>query len=236
MIAYDTAARFPTYAFIVPGIVNEDDFDVGQTEHGMLQERGGLTRLNAFRGEDWEVTDTASDYATFFAVVSSCGADALQNAVVSWDEQAQPDRYETEARAEVGFGDTVDQPSKWMLASQSRMSPTFRLMAHLASLFETPEDSRWPSTAWPIESAFDDARAFISRLPLAHIPEPEIRFADDGEINFLWIVEKVHIDLGFYGTGTYSYFGHDGEGQEIQDENVLASEGLAQAIKNLLTA
>ena len=236
MIAYDTTASFPTCVIVIPEIVDEDDFDAGQTERGMLQERGGRARLNAFRGEDWDVIDTALDCATLFVADSSVGVDALRNAVAEWDEYAPPERYETKAIAEVGFGDTGDQPSKWMLASQSRMSPTFRLIACLADLFETPEDIRWPSAAWPIESAFEDARVFITKLPLAHIPEPEIRFADDGEINFWWIEENVHIDLGFYGTGTYSYFGHDGEGQEIQDENVLASEGLAQAIKNLLTA
>ena len=234
MNMYDTTADFPTYPIVHPAIVVEDNFDAGQTERGTLQKRGGLVRLSAFRGEDWEVTDTELDCATIFVTVPSVAAKALRDATAAWEEFPQPEMYETEAIDEIAVGETADQPSKWMIASQSRMSPTFRLIAQLIDLFATPEDVRWPSTTWPVENAFKDARAFIAKLPLAHIPEPEIRFADDGEINFLWIGENVHIDLGFYGTGTYSYFGHNGEGQEIQDENVLASEGLAQAIKNML--
>ena len=235
MIMYDTTADFPTYPIINPEIVVEDNFDEGQTERGTLQKRGRLALLSAFQGEDWEITDTALDYATIFVTVPSTAANALRDATAAWDEFSQPERYETKVIGEIAVGETADWPSKWMMASQSRMSPTFQLIAQLTDLFETPEGARWPSAMWPVEKAFEDARAFIAKLPLAHIPEPEIRFADDGEINFLWVGEKLHIDLGFYGTGTYSYFGHNGEGQEIQDENVLASEGLAQAIKNMLT-
>ncbi len=236
MIMYDTTVDFPTYPIMNPAIVAEDSFDAGQTERGTLQESSGLARLTAFRGEDCEISDTALDCATIFVTVPSIAANALRDAIAAWDEFPQPEVYETEAIGEIVVGETADQPSDWMIASHSGISPTFRLISRLTDLFKTPQDVRWPSTKWPVEHAFEDARSFIAKLPLAHIPEPEIRFADDGEINFLWIGEDVHIDLGFYGTGTYSYFGHNGEGQEIQDENVLASEGLAQTIKNMLTA
>ncbi len=97
---------------------------------------------------------------------------------------------------------------------------------------------RWPGATWPTEQAFEDARVFLTKLPLADIPEPVIRFAGDGEINFLWTNENAHVDLGFYGTGAsdYSYFGHNRRGKEIQSESFLASDGLAQEIKNLLLA
>ncbi|MCY4237703.1 MAG: hypothetical protein OXC93_05045 [Rhodospirillaceae bacterium] len=206
MIAHDTIASYPTPAIFHPKITIGGDFNANQTEREMLQEPGSLGRFNAFRGEYLDVANTAMHCATLFVVDSSI----LEN--------------------------TYDQPSRWTLASQSRMSPTFRLIARLVDLFETPENIRWPSMTWPVKSAFEDARVFITKLPLAHIPEPEIQFADDGEINFLWIGRNVHIDLGFYGTGAYSYFGCNGDGQEIQDENVLVSEGLAQSIKNFLTA
>ncbi len=148
----------------------------------------------------------------------------------------QLEMYRTETIGELAVGETAKRPSQWMRACQSRISPTIQLITRLTNLFETPEASRWPGTKWPVKRAFEDARAFITELPLAYIPEPEIRFADDGEINFLWTSKNVHIDLGFYGTGTYSYFGCNGEGQEIQDEAVLASDGLALAIKNMLIA
>lgn len=236
MIMCDTTADFPIYSATNPEIVVEENFDEGQTERGTMQKRGGLARLSAFQGEDWEITDTALDCATIFVTLPSTVANALRDATTAWNEFPKPEMYQTEVICEIIVGETADRPSKWMIASPSRMSPTFRLIAQLKDLFETPKDARWPSATWPVENAFEDARAFIAKLPLSHIPEPEIRFADDGEINFLWVDEKVHIDLGFYGTGAYSYFGHNDEGQEIQDENVSASEGLAQAIRNMLTS
>ena len=65
---------------------------------------------------------------------------------------------------------------------------------------------RWPAAEWPSGRAFEDARTFIHALPVSSIPLPHLSFADDGEINFLWNQDGIHIDLGFYGTGTYSYF------------------------------
>ena len=233
---YDTAVNLPTYAIAISKIVGEDNFDVDQTERGMLQKRSGLARLAAFQGEDWDITDTALYCDTFFVTAFSIASNTPWDATVLWNEYPRPEMYETKPLDDIDVGETASRPSEWMLACQSRMSPTLRLITRLTVLYETPEDFRWPSTAWPIDNAFEDARAFIAKLPLAHIPEPEIRFADDGEINFLWLGENIHIDLGLYGTGTYSYFGYNGEGQEIQDENVLASNGLAQAIKNMLTA
>ena len=140
------------------------------------------------------------------------------------------------ASAEVVVAETTDTRSGPTVAPQSKVSPTYRLIRSLKVLFETPEDERWPGATWPARKAFEDAREFISRLPLADIPEPEIRFADDGEINFLWMTENTHIDLGFFGTGSYSYFGRNSDGREIQDENVPATDGPVKEIVTMLTA
>ena len=75
-----------------------------------------------------------------------------------------------------------------------------QLLTQLETLRNIPDSKRWPGALWPDDKAFKDARKFISGLPLALIPNPEIRLADDGEINFLWQNEDIHIDLGFYGT------------------------------------
>ncbi len=64
---------------------------------------------------------------------------------------------------------------------------------------------------------------------------PEIRLAHDGEINFLWDSNNCHVDLGFYGTGTYSYFGCNAQGVKVLDENIPANSSLAKPIMDLLT-
>ena len=120
--------------------------------------------------------------------------------------------------------------------SQSLQSPTVGLLSRLKDLFEQPKESRWPSKQWPTKCAYKDAHKFITLLPLMKIPEPEIRFANDGEINFLWAKEDlhVHIDLGFYGTGRYSFYGRNSQGEEILGEEILATDGLTDSILQYL--
>ncbi len=96
-------------------------------------------------------------------------------------------------------------------------------------------EERWPGAVWPDAQAFGDADTFIRRLPLASIPMPEIGLADDGEVNFLWESDGVHVDLGFYGTRTFSFFARDGDGAGIHGEDVPASHGLPREITALLT-
>ena len=115
-------------------------------------------------------------------------------------------------------------------------SPLSKLLAQLETLQHTPEDERWPDAIWPDARAFADARTFISRLPLNKIPLPEITLADDGEVNFFWKSNGVHVDLGFYGTGTCSYFARGRDGRRLYGDATPASEGLPSEITALFTA
>ena len=112
------------------------------------------------------------------------------------------------------------------IMSRQELSPAFKLLKVLQDLFSQPEGSRWPEAKWPTEDALEDAREFIQNLPFNEISPPEIGFYDDGEINFLWSTEVLHVDLGFYGTGNYSYFGKNDKGDEILGDDILASNGL----------
>ena len=58
--------------------------------------------------------------------------------------------------------------------------------------------------------------------------------ADDGEVNFLWKNAPVHVDLGFYGTGTYSYFACHTDGREFIGEAEPARKGLLSEVIQLL--
>ena len=110
------------------------------------------------------------------------------------------------------------------------------LITKLEAYRGMPEEDRWPAATWPTDQAFNDAYTFIEYLPLSPIPAPEVSLADDGEINFLWKNESIYIDLGFYGTGTYSYFARGKDGQSILGENVSALRGLPDKLKALLSA
>jgi hypothetical protein len=66
-----------------------------------------------------------------------------------------------------------------------------------------------------------DAESFILKLPLNRTGMPAINVASDGEVNFSWSGVNTHIDLGFFGNGTYSYYGRGG-GAEVVGEDVAA--------------
>ena len=98
------------------------------------------------------------------------------------------------------------------------------LLAQLEKLKKTPKKERWPGATWPTSQAFRDAEIFIRKLPLDSIPMPDMGLADDGEVNFLWKEGGVHVDLGFYGTGSYSYFACGKTGNKIYAEDALVSD------------
>ena len=109
-----------------------------------------------------------------------------------------------------------------------------RLLQRLETLGSRPESERWPSAEWPSDRALADARAFIHALPIYSILLPHLSFADDGEINFLWNQDGIHIDLGFYGTGTYSYFARGKDDEGFYEDDIPVSDGLADALIALL--
>ena len=122
-----------------------------------------------------------------------------------------------------------------MVVSLLKPSPLSKLLAQLVTLRETPEAERWLGATWPDVRAFADAETFIHRLPLNMIPLPEISLADDGEVNFLWQSDGVHVDLGFYGTGTFSYFARGKDGRRMHSADVPVSAGVPREIVTLFS-
>src|ERR1700682_1723472 len=70
----------------------------------------------------------------------------------------------------------------------------------------------------PSMNAFQDADSFILKLPLNRTGMPTINVASDGEVNFCWSNAQSRIDLGFFGNGTYSYYGSGGGNEVIRDD------------------
>jgi hypothetical protein len=84
------------------------------------------------------------------------------------------------------------------------------------------------------EQAIDDAESLLWNLVQASLPLPELRLDCDGEINCSWKRYGVHIDLGFYGTGTFSYYARAADGSEHIGDDLPIVEGLPAALAALL--
>lgn len=108
------------------------------------------------------------------------------------------------------------------------------LLERLAELRSTPECQRWPGTDWPIQSAFLDASKFTERLPATMKVAPHISLADDGEVNFAWTRDEMRVDLGFYGTGTYSVYACSQDGKEWFGDDISVTSSLPKELVALL--
>ena len=108
------------------------------------------------------------------------------------------------------------------------------LLERLAELRWLPEDMRWSGADWPAEQAFLDAVSFTERLPVPLVAKPHISLADDGEVNFSWSQDSIQIDLGFYGTGTFSFYARDKTGNEWFGDDVPVQSPLPAELRILL--
>ena len=108
------------------------------------------------------------------------------------------------------------------------------LLERLAELRSTPEERRWHNADWPNDDAFLDAGRFTEQLPVPLKIVPHISLADDGEVNFSWSRDGVRIDLGFYGTGTFSFYAREMTGKEWFGDDIAVSEPLPMELRVLL--
>ena len=110
------------------------------------------------------------------------------------------------------------------------------LLLRLADLYSKPESERWPEADWPTRTAFEEAWQFTKQLPEDLKVLPHISLANDGEVNFAWTDSAMHIDLGFYGTGTFSYYSRDGDGKESFGDDIPVTSPLPYELVSLLSA
>ncbi len=108
------------------------------------------------------------------------------------------------------------------------------LLERLAELRSLPEEQRWPGADWPTEEAFQDGRRFTERLPVPLKAAPHISLADDGEVNFAWSQNGMWVDLGFYGTGTLSFYARDKDGKELFGDDIPVMSPLPYELRALL--
>ncbi len=77
---------------------------------------------------------------------------------------------------------------------------------------------------------------FTKQLPEDLEEVPHISLAEDGEVNFTWSGGTIHVDLGFYGTGTFSYYSRDSEGREFFGDDISVTSSLPEELASLLSA
>ena len=101
-------------------------------------------------------------------------------------------------------------------------TPDRQIESIRARLKELRCRSPMPDTEPPDPAAFTDAEAFVERMPRPLRATPHISLAGDGELNFAWNGDRMYVDLGFYGTGSYSFFARDPEGRKYHGDDVPA--------------
>ena len=86
----------------------------------------------------------------------------------------------------------------------------------------------------PSKTAISDAEKFSRLLSFDQVHAPRISLASDGEINFLWMLQDFRLDLGFYGDGTYSYYGKTTNGEEFMADDQPFDKVLPDQIIQLI--
>jgi len=81
----------------------------------------------------------------------------------------------------------------------------------------------------------NDAEQFVgSFLHDEGIEKPIISLAADGEIAFLWALPDFRLDLGFYGDGTYSYYGRSSTGKDFMSDEEPIDTPLPEEVLKLI--
>lgn len=92
------------------------------------------------------------------------------------------------------------------------------------------------SDVLPRARAWRDARTFVLSLPKSIVHLPAVGLAAAGEVNFLWKQDGLHIDLGLYGSGTFSYYARDEVEREYFEDARSVVDGLPLEVAALVTS
>jgi hypothetical protein len=86
-------------------------------------------------------------------------------------------------------------------------------------------------TIGPTVETVKQAMAFARQFSrLSGLAQPHVSLAGDGEINFYWKTPHLVLDLGFTGTGRYSYFGTTPDGVEFIEDDAEPGQPLPPAL------
>jgi hypothetical protein len=85
--------------------------------------------------------------------------------------------------------------------------------------------------------AIGEAGMFLDLLlekGFLHRNKPQLSLMDDGEVNFWWDLPESLLDIGFYGTGIYSYYAEIGDQEYGADLKQFDDIRLDQELLNIL--
>jgi hypothetical protein len=115
-------------------------------------------------------------------------------------------------------------------------TPTKDLLDRIRDLKRRYAQAWTPNGTIPKEDAYRDAKDFVLTLPLARIVRPSIHIAGDGEVNFEWRGEDFHIDLGFYGNRTFSYYATKRGSEPLFGDDIPVKSGIPRALADFASA
>ena len=125
---------------------------------------------------------------------------------------------DVEAELELPTAGRYQLPGNW------ETDATDILLSRLDDLRKSGDRYVYPGGKRPVDAAFVDARLFLKNLVPLRIT-PTISLVADGEINFAWESDGVHIDLGFYGDGEGgSYYAEDSSGRQYHCDSFPPKE------------
>ena len=125
---------------------------------------------------------------------------------------------DVEAELELPTAGRYQLPGNW------ETDATDILLSRLDDLRKSGDRYVYPGGKRPVDAAFVDARLFLRNLAPLRIT-PTISLVADGEINFAWESDGVHIDLGFYGDGEGgSYYAEDSSGRQYHCDSFPPEE------------
>ena len=130
----------------------------------------------------------------------------------------------------------MNSPSRQAQEPIANTQPPFPQTESIAArLAELRDRGPQPGARAPDPAAFTDAESFAEQLPRPLGQMPHISLAGDGELNFAWNGGAIYVDLGFYGTGTYSYFARDQEGRKHHEDDVPAHAPIPDSLMQVLS-
>lgn len=119
---------------------------------------------------------------------------------------------------------------KTRIVDESDLSSLNQIIYEIRTIARFNDAWHGPHSVAAAQKAIDDAERFARELTWSQKNRPKVALAEDGELNLFWKSEEIYLDVGFFGDGTYSFFGQLASGETISGDSVPARNGQATTI------